>query len=91
MQYVKEKVKIFCINENPKYITFMLTILQINWTQEAVLFLIEEWKNHECLYDTKDKFYKNKHKRFDALNQIAENMKTFDANIDSNAVMVRNQ
>lgn len=48
----------------------------MEWTQDAVLKLIDAWIEFPCLYNTQDKLYSNKHARYDALCKLAEIIKS---------------
>ncbi|KAF5277389.1 hypothetical protein FQA39_LY06202 [Lamprigera yunnana] len=45
------------------------------WIKKSVKILINSYEMHACLYDTKHKFYSNKHSRADALIKITDDIK----------------
>ncbi|KAL1488842.1 hypothetical protein ABEB36_014637 [Hypothenemus hampei] len=44
------------------------------WTREVLLKFFEVFEQYPCLYDTKNKFYLNKHARADAISKIVEHL-----------------
>ena len=46
----------------------------MEWTKTAVSELIKSWQKHECLYNTKNMFYSNRHSRNMAIDSIAQSL-----------------
>ncbi|XP_073813125.1 uncharacterized protein [Musca autumnalis] len=59
---------------------------KIDWSKEAVLEMIALWQKHECLYNPKNQFYHNKHARYSALSEVADQLKVFNESIGPNDV-----
>lgn len=45
------------------------------WTREAVEVLLDVYKNHEVLYNSRNTSYQNKHSRKDALDKVTVEVK----------------
>lgn len=43
----------------------------MEWTQEKVLLLIDVYRKHPVLWDNRNKYYRDKNKRNDALSEIS--------------------
>ncbi|XP_073824812.1 uncharacterized protein [Musca autumnalis] len=61
-------------------------LFQLEWTIEAILEMVNLWQNYECLYNSKNPLYHNKHSRYNAFNEIAEKLKIFNECIGPNDV-----
>ncbi|KAF5299161.1 hypothetical protein FQA39_LY02334 [Lamprigera yunnana] len=55
--------------------SYDIALLMVDWTTESVKILINSYEMHACLYDTKHKYYSNKHARADALIKITNDIK----------------
>ena len=63
----------------------MSSDFEAHWTKEDIKQLIELYEEHENLYNSKHRFYHNKHCRIDSLNKILKNLnadRTVVFNID---------
>ncbi|CAH0555613.1 unnamed protein product [Brassicogethes aeneus] len=54
---------------------------KMEWSRDLTLALIEQYETYPCLYDTKHKFYSNKHARTDKLQKITDELKNIDGRV----------
>ncbi|XP_013105182.1 uncharacterized protein LOC131994002 isoform X2 [Stomoxys calcitrans] len=62
----------------------LFDLLQLIWPKEAILEMIAMWKNNECLYNPRNRFYHKKKCRNDVLTEIAERMKAYNIKVGPN-------